>query len=134
MSDYLTTSVKSFPRTGNQIIPRGDALTSQGTSGTYDNPDEVLQKRFGELADQWEKETRNMSSTVHKSMHPAYQDILAMGPQAIPLILDRLRDKGGHWFWALAHLAKTDPVPASARGNVKKMRDAWLKWGRDRRL
>ena len=126
--------MKLSPKSGNEIIPRGDALTPHGASGTFRHRDEELLKKFEQLADQWERETQNMSSTVHKSMHGAYQDIIAMGPRVIPLILDRLRDKGGHWYWALAHLAKTDPVPPNARGNVQKMREAWLKWGSDRRF
>jgi uncharacterized membrane protein YhaH (DUF805 family) len=52
-----------------------------------------------------------------------------MGEEAIPLILRRMRDRGGHWFWALSLLAQVDPVPQESRGKIAAMRSAWIQWG-----
>lgn len=65
------------------------------------------------------------------AMHPAYQQIIGMGPTAIPFILSEMKEKKGHWFWALKSITGDDPVAPLDRGNVKKMTAAWLSWGRE---
>ena len=89
-----------------------------------------LADQFDRLADQWELATSVLSSPLQKAKHPAYQKIIEMGPPVLPLILQRMKVKGGHRFWALSQIAKANPVPES-RGNIAEMRDAWLKWGRE---
>jgi len=90
--------------------------------------------RFQDLVARWHKE-RGVTSSVEKmAMCPAYQTIIAMGPDsAIPLILRQLASEGDnpdHWFWALRFLANDDPVSADDRGDMKRMAAAWLDWGR----
>jgi hypothetical protein len=91
----------------------------------------TIENRFNRLADKWELETKHISSPVRKAEHIAYQQIIALGEGAIPLMLQRMRDSGGHWFWALSLLANFDPVAPASRGNVLEMRDAWLRWGHE---
>ena len=62
---------------------------------------------------------------------PAYQAIIRMGKPAIPFILDELRREPDHWFVALKQITGEDPIPEEARGNMRGMADAWLKWGDD---
>jgi hypothetical protein len=62
--------------------------------------------------------------------HPAYQEIIALGPPAIPLLLAELRMEARYWFAALSAITGQDPVPAEDRGSVRKMTDAWLRWGK----
>jgi hypothetical protein len=64
-------------------------------------------------------------------MHPAYQRIIGLGPQVIPLILGELAKQPEQWFWALAALTGEDPVPVADKGRVRAMAGAWLKWGRE---
>jgi hypothetical protein len=64
-------------------------------------------------------------------MHPAYQMIIGMGPEAVPLLLRELESNVDNWFWALRAITEEDPVPASARGDGEAMAKAWLDWGRD---
>lgn len=85
--------------------------------------------RFRTLARQWRNETQWLSSTTQIAMSPAYQSIIGMGADAIPLILEDLRQNSGHWYWALKAIADEDPVVPSDRGSVRKMRAAWLRWG-----
>lgn len=87
-----------------------------------------IQQRFADLAAAWERDTRALSSITQAVMHPAYQQIIGMGPAAIPLIVNELRRNPGHWFWALRCIAGEDPVPAAHAGDVARMRDAWLAW------
>ncbi len=64
-------------------------------------------------------------------MHPAYQQIIGMGQDAIPLILAEMKRKPGHWFWALKSITGEDPVLPEQRGRIKKMTEAWINWGRN---
>jgi hypothetical protein len=57
---------------------------------------EDLAERFHTLTDRWRAQTTHLSDTVAKAMHPAYQDIIGMGRQALPLILEDLKQNGGH--------------------------------------
>jgi hypothetical protein len=87
-----------------------------------------LEEEFQALAKQWRKETRYMSSANKMAMHPAYQRIISMGKDAIPLILRDLQQTRSHWLWALHILAKEDPAPENA--TFDQAVDAWLDWGK----
>lgn len=86
-------------------------------------------KRFDELAEQWERETVFLSSSERASKHPAYQEIIGMGKQAAPLILERMQAERGHWFIALRGITGANPVKHAERGNIPAMQEAWLEWG-----
>ena len=88
-----------------------------------------LKGEFDELARRWKAETR-LGSMTQTITHPAYLGIIGLGPAAIPLILRDLSREPDHWFTALRALAKTSPVNAEDAGNMKKMRRAWLEWGK----
>ena len=87
-------------------------------------------ERFVQLAQQWRNDTQWLSSTTDIAMHPAYQAIIGMGKEALPLILEDLRKNSGHWYWALKSISNEDPVPPRDRGAVKKMKEVWLRWGK----
>jgi len=89
---------------------------------------ERLRSKFTDLAAQWRRETKFSSSVDDKVMHSAYQSIIAMGRSAVPLVLEELESRRGHWFWGLHLMTGVDPVPPDA--NIDAARDAWLKWGR----
>lgn len=88
-----------------------------------------IKDRFAHLARQWRRQTRFLSSTSDLATHPAYQAIIGMGQEVLPLILANLREHPAHWFWALRAISNEDPVPPRDRGVVKRMTDAWLRWG-----
>ena len=91
-------------------------------------------ERFRSLAQQWRNETQWLSSTTDISMHPAYQAIIGMGADALPMILEDLRQNSGHWYWALKAISNEDPVVPRDRGSIKKMKAAWLRWGETKGL
>ena len=62
--------------------------------------------------------------------HSSYQRIIEMGQDAVPLILQELQKRPDHWFPALHTITGANPVPEEAQGNLSKMTDAWLNWGR----
>lgn len=92
-------------------------------------PANIIEQRFDDLAEQWRRETRGMSTMIHKAMNSHYLDIIGMGPAAIPLILRDLEREPDHWFVALQHVTGRDPVPKEDRGNIEKMAAAWIEWG-----
>jgi hypothetical protein len=92
----------------------------------------ALEAKFRQLADAWRRETMADSSITRAAMNPNYQRIIGMGPAALPIILKELRDRGGHWYWALRMISGEDPVPEHSRGKVREMRQHWLDWGHRR--
>jgi hypothetical protein len=86
--------------------------------------------RFLVLKMKWERETAHLSSATEMAIHPAYQQIIGMGPTAIPFMLAELKIRPGHWFWALKAITGDDPVPPEHRGRVKQMAQDWLGGGK----
>lgn len=97
-------------------------------SGPPETPD------FRLLTDEWKAQAEFLSSPTAIAAIPAYQAIIAMGPRAVPLILDELRREPDHWFVALKRITGEDPVPEDARGDLDLMAQAWLRWGRSHGL
>ncbi|MBK8916138.1 MAG: hypothetical protein IPM64_16345 [Phycisphaerales bacterium] len=91
-------------------------------------------ERFAGLARRWREETVWLSSVTEIAMHPSYQAIIGMGPDALPLIIDELRERQGYWYWALKAISGEDPIPPCDRGSVSRMRDGWLRWAAERGL
>ena len=85
--------------------------------------------RFHFLNEEWENDTAFFSSITEIAMHTAYQQIIGMGPIAIPFILLEMQKRPGHWFWALKSITGEDPVPPESRGIINEMAKAWINWG-----
>lgn len=85
--------------------------------------------RFSNLEKEWKESTSMFSSITEIVMHPSYQQIIGMGPTAIPLIFLSMRREPDHWFWALSAITGENPVSIEHRGKIKKMTDDWLDWG-----
>lgn len=110
-------------------IPQGEP---QVLTPAWGKPQKDIELKFSRLFDQWKTDTRYVSTVLEMAMHPAYQQIIGMGPSAIPLILNQLLRGPDHWFWALTAITGEDPVPESSRGDLDEMTKAWLTWGRER--
>lgn len=92
------------------------------------------ESEFRELASQWKEATKFTSSATEAAMHPAYQRIIGMGREVLPLILRELSEQPGHWFWALQAITGENPVRPEDQGRVAAMREAWLDWATARGL
>jgi len=88
--------------------------------------------RFRHLADTWREKTAFLSSLTEIATQVEYQQIIGMGPVALPFILQELAQEPEHWFWALVAITGEDPVPPTVRGNMREMADLWLQWGHSR--
>ena len=91
---------------------------------------------FARLAAKWREERRacRSSSLLVLVTLPSYQRIIGLGIAAVPHLLADLASTKDTWGWALQSITGEDPVPADARGNGRKIADAWLAWGRARGL
>lgn len=91
--------------------------------------------KFQNLVAQWRRERGAMSSITEMVLCLAYQSIIGMGPNVVPLILAQLeseRDEPDQWFWALQVLTGENPVSREDRGNYLRMAQSWLAWARNR--
>jgi hypothetical protein len=90
-------------------------------------PARELEQVFNELANTWYVETRKLSSSVQMVLHPAYQQIIGLGKDALPLIFKELKRTRGHWIWALAMILRDDKAKPGM--TFREAVDAWLAWG-----
>jgi len=95
---------------------------------------EDFQERFQRLAREWKEKSRYLSNTAQMAMLRPYQQIIAIGPPAAPLILKELQREPDHWFWALECIAGENPVTPEIAGRVHSMAQASLDWGEERGL
>lgn len=86
---------------------------------------------FQSLVRQWKSRKDHTSSAQNMAMDFAYQRIIGLGPDAVPLILRELEREPDHWFWALTAITGQNPVPERSRGKIPEMTKAWLQWGRE---
>lgn len=130
----LTTGIyavrlEPFARTNVHVVLR------QWLSGARKDVFEVeeepnsLEAQFCELASQWKESTKFASSSSEIVLHPAYQRIIGLGPNVVPLVLKDLQENGGHWFWALQALTGENPVRNEDAGRIRKMTQLWMEWG-----
>ena len=104
-----------------------DALPSAVKS--VENVPEAVRIRFQRLADEWKSTGRFSSSVTAIAMQPAYQQIIGLGPAAVPLILRELSREPHQWFWALKAITDADPVKPENIGIPAGMAADWLTWG-----
>ena len=95
---------------------------------------ESLEQRFCRPEAEWKADTEFLSDAGKIINHPAFKAIIGLGQQVVPLMLHDLEHQPSLWVWALPEITGTSPVPASDGGNIRKMTEAWLKWGREQGL
>ncbi len=98
---------------------------------TPPTPAETVEERFRRLAAAWHKDTDYLSSMEDAEVHPAYQEIIRLGPEVVPLLLRNLAENHTHWFAALKAITGAWPAPAPAAGDIPRMAEAWLRWAKD---
>ena len=103
----------------------------EGDSSGHEAEEEADQAEFDRLSRIWLDETMSMSSLTRMVKHPAYQEIIRMGPRVIPPILRDLEREPKMWGPALHAITKATPVPKEDAGKVGRVAAAWLKWAKD---
>ncbi len=109
---------------------------SGGGGSDYDfspklsKPTSPLELEFRELVEKWRKDTQHTSSVKKMVNHPAYQRIIKMGQDVLPLLFRELNSRREHWLVALSLITGEDPAPEGAA--FGEAVDAWLAWGREK--
>jgi hypothetical protein len=97
-------------------------------------PTPQVRLKFERLTREWKSQNEFLSSPTAAALLPAYQKIIGMGPEIVPLILEELEREPDQWFWALNAITDADPVPPEHLGAVDLMAEDWLRWGREQGL
>src|SRR4051812_46483489 len=100
------------------------------TSVPATQPTESIAEKFARLAATWREAAPLHPRQPVRYNHPAYQEIITLGPAVVPFLLRDLAEKHRHWFWALHIITGADPVLPAEREDPFSMTDAWLRWGR----
>ncbi len=112
-----------------------DIRSRDGSASAVYSPrpqvENAIEREFAELASRWHEETGMHSVQTRITSHPAYLRIIGMGERAIPLIIRDLQECGGNWYAALHAITGVSPLPADARGDIPRMKAAWLQWARE---
>ena len=106
-------------------------MTNAPQSQVKRKPTTDLEREFRELANQWKREVGHLSVSSQIAAHPAYQSIIEMGEQALPLILKDLEAEPDHWLEALVAISDETPhIPEHHKGNLIAISKAWVEWGK----
>jgi hypothetical protein len=100
------------------------------TSSPLPAAGEKLEQRFHCLAEEWARATGYLSSMTRAAEHPAYQEIISLGPDVVPLLLRDMEKHLTHWFIALEKITGAKPIPKEAAGKIPEMVQAWLNWAK----
>ena len=94
-------------------------------------PPETVEERFRRLEATWFDQIGYSSSPDEICGHWAFQEIIRMGDAVVPLMLRDLEERPRLWVWALPEITRADPVPETDAGQIRKMSEAWLRWGKE---
>lgn len=106
------------------------ALEPSGSPTVKPHQENDVESTFHALAEEWRDATEFTSSFTNMILHSAYQKIIGLGPAVVPVLLRELHHSPDHWFWALRHITRENPVAEEDAGNLDRMSEAWLEWGR----
>lgn len=90
-----------------------------------------LRERFDALADAWEAHCeahRAASNPFVYVKHDAFDAIVAMGADALPLIIERYRTGSVFWAAALARITGKTEFGNGVTGKLEQARAQWLAW------
>lgn len=109
-------------------MSHGSSAASLTTKPQQSDSQEI-ESLFRRLESEWNKSVNHLSSVHDIISDPAYLAIIEMGWFAVPLMLRSLQLEPDHWFEALGRITGENPVAIEDAGNMRKMADAWIKWG-----
>lgn len=94
----------------------------------------TVENRFRRLAEEWSASVGNVSSLTAMAKHPKYREIIDLGWDVVPFLLQDLQQNHRFWFPALTEITTIQPYDPRDAGNSKRMIDAWIKWGKRKQL
>jgi hypothetical protein len=91
---------------------------------------ETVEERFRRLEATWNAATGYLSDYTAIIEDPAFREIVGLGEAVVPLMLRDLDERPRLWVWALPDITGANPVPPEDGGNIARMSEAWLRWGK----
>jgi hypothetical protein len=110
--------------------PKG-CLASASAAAVIEVP---VEQRFRDLADKWSEETGHVSSLDDRISSPVYREIVKLGWDVVPSLLSDLQRTHRLWLPALAEITGLCPFDRSDAGNLRRMTEAWIRWGKRKEL
>jgi hypothetical protein len=86
------------------------------------------------VLDAWQADTAAMSSDADIMAHPAHAHLASFGEVVARRILERMEGQpdSSHpgWFSLLREITGKAPVPQEHSGDMVKMAEHWIEWGK----
>ena len=115
----------------DDMLPSIEASMTQLAANATGRKNVSIGALFEELVARWREDTAGLSIAQRIVTNADYLRIIALGPLAVPLILDDLRRNGGFWYPALEAITGVSPERAEERTSREGMKAAWLRWGEE---
>lgn len=96
-----------------------------------------LPRLFNTHFKKWVEETEFYSSPSMIKNNKNFLSLLQLGKMAIPYAIDRLKNDATprvHFFILLSSLTRANPIGDDIRGDIKKMKTAWIKWAKEQNI
>lgn len=95
---------------------------------------EEIRREFETHEKKWKADTRFISAPSQRYLHPSYVRIIGLGTPVVPLILKSMEKNPFDWFFALRATTGANPVTSDMAGDVRRMAQAWVEWGKSKGL
>ncbi|MEQ9488562.1 MAG: hypothetical protein RIM72_06165 [Alphaproteobacteria bacterium] len=130
-SDIIISDKKiTYSRPLQNVLYVSSAQTDAGTATPKPNYFSSVRDIFDFHAAKWKDETMFASSLSEKYLHPSYGRIIGLGEKALPYIFSSMSEERDDWFYAIRSITGENVVPDSLAGDVEKMTQCWLEWGK----
>lgn len=96
-----------------------------------------LPRLFNAHFQKWVGETEFYSSPSMIKDNKNFLSLLQLGKMAIPYAIEKLKNDATprvHFFILLSSLTNTNPIEDDIRGDIKKMKTAWIKWAKEQNI
>src|SRR5947209_27453 len=95
---------------------------------------DIIKSRIEALASEWGEhchQTWFSSNLSHYLDHPAYRELVALGPEAVPIIMDHYRRDDLPWEFVLQEITGVRMIDDLSAYNPTEVRQRWLDWWAD---
>lgn len=93
-----------------------------------------MKEKFQQLKQNWLDETKFYSDSNEIVNNNNYQEIINLGYDVVPFILEDLKENTNHWFYALKEITNENPVKKENEGDIQAMKKDWIEWGENEGL